>query len=364
MKQRISLIKKIDGILGPFILKNFTEVKYKKKPENIKKILLIRPGGMGDAALLLPVIKEIKLKYPWIIIDILCESRNCGIFNATPYADEIYLYDNIVSMLSLFKKKYDLIFDTEQSHFLSVIICRILRSKYRVGFDVFGRGRLFNHSIKYRHDLYEAQSFQNLFQQVFDLPETAALNPPYFEAEDTSEAVDEIIKRGIGKKIVCIFSGATIDERLWPEEKWAEVVKSLSESNCLVVLLGGAMEKKQCRIIKSLSGDKNAIDMSGRLSLLETNCLFLKSNILISTDSGILHLGVLSNIPTVSLFGSGISVKWAPRGEMHVVINKQLPCSPCTHFGSTPECMIDNSCMVKINSSDVLEAAKGLLDIK
>ncbi len=361
MKHKINIIKKIDGLLGSFLLKILPEVKWAKSPGNIRKVLVVRPGGMGDAALLLPVIKEVKLKFPEIKIDILCESRNSGIFSATPYVDDIMLYDNIGSILTLFRRKFDIIIDTEQSHFLSAIFCRFLRGYYRVGFDVFDRGRLFNNSIVYSHELYEAQSFHNLFRHIFDLPERSTLNPPYFKEETIKKKNDEIFISGKGKKIVCVFTGATIDERLWPEKRWAEVVESLCLRDCYVVLLGGDTERVQCQTILSLCKSKNAIDMSGQLSILETGWLFLRSILLISTDSGILHLGVLSDIPTVSLFGSGIAQKWAPKGHHHIVINKDLECSPCTQFGSTPECLNKNACMISITSEDIIEAAHKLL---
>ena len=361
MKQRISLIKKIDAILGPFLIKSFPGVKFKNKPENIRRILVIRPGGMGDAVLLLPVLKEIKLKYSGIIIDILCEYRNSGIFSSTPYVDNIMLYDNPVSMIPLFRRTYDIIIDTEQSHFLSVIICRLLRGKYKIGFDVYGRGRLFNKSIEYHHNLYEAQTFHKLFQTIFNISETAVIEPTYFKDDESANVVNKIITYGIDKRIICIFPGATVSERLWPEDRWAHIADTMADNSCLVVLLGGNMERKQCYNIKKMCRNDNVFDMSGKLSLLQTSLLFSKSNLLISTDSGILHLGVLSDIPTVSLFGSGIIEKWAPIGDHHIVISKDLECSPCTQFGSTPECLNKNACMISITSADIIEAAQELL---
>jgi len=88
--------------------------------------------------------------------------------------------------------------------------------------------------------------------------------------------------------------------------------------------------------------------------LLETTALFDQAKLLISTDSGILHLGVLCNVPTISLFGSGIADKWAPEGEKHIVINKHLDCSPCTKFGTTPPCPNGKACMLKIIPEDII----------
>jgi ADP-heptose:LPS heptosyltransferase len=64
----------------------------------------------------------------------------------------------------------------------------------------------------------------------------------------------------------------------------------------------------------------------------------------------------------LSLFGPGIQKKWAPRGQGHVVINKNLDCSPCTKFGYTPRCKKNAECMKRITVDEVVEKALELLE--
>ena len=82
---------------------------------------------------------------------------------------------------------------------------------------------------------------------------------------------------------------------------------------------------------------------------------------LASPHPTILHLAVGLGIPTVSLFGPGIAAKWAPRGERHVVINLNLPCSPCTRFGTTPPCPIHARCIQEISVDLVYQTAVALM---
>jgi ADP-heptose:LPS heptosyltransferase len=86
-----------------------------------------------------------------------------------------------------------------------------------------------------------------------------------------------------------------------------------------------------------------------------------RSQLLISGDSGVLHLGVGLGTPTVSLFGPGIADKWAPRGEQHIVINHKLPCSPGTRFGTTPPCPIGAKCIQDITVDEVFAASMKLV---
>jgi ADP-heptose:LPS heptosyltransferase len=86
--------------------------------------------------------------------------------------------------------------------------------------------------------------------------------------------------------------------------------------------------------------------------------LIAGADLLVSGDSGLLHIGVALGVPTVSLFGPGIAEKWAPRGEQHCVLNLQLPCSPCTLFGTTPPCEKQLACLSGVSVDTVFNAVK------
>ena len=101
------ILKFFDKWFGPFFL-NFCHSPHRLGNQTLipRKILVIRPGGIGDAALLVPVLRGVSLAYPGIIMDIVCESRNAGIFRMLPFVSGIYLYHNPKAVLALFFKKY------------------------------------------------------------------------------------------------------------------------------------------------------------------------------------------------------------------------------------------------------------------
>ena len=123
----------------------------------------------------------------------------------------------------------------------------------------------------------------------------------------------------------------------------------------------GPLSERELAFKITAQADCPLMNFCGDLSLSETGALFERTKLLISTDSGILHLGVLSGVPTVSLFGPGIAKKWGPKGENHIILNKELPCSPCTRFGETPPCSIGARCMTAITVNDVIKATSELL---
>jgi ADP-heptose:LPS heptosyltransferase len=157
-----------------------------------------------------------------------------------------------------------------------------------------------------------------------------------------------------------MFPGASIKERLWPIDRWSNVADDLWKMGRQPIIIGGRAEIDMSQEIMHVAKTP-IVNLCGRLSLSETAALFDRSRLLISTDSGILHIGAMCNIPTVSLFGPGIADKWGPKGERHIVINKELPCSPCTKFGTTPPCPNRQECMNEITSGEVIDAAIDLL---
>jgi ADP-heptose:LPS heptosyltransferase len=132
----------------------------------------------------------------------------------------------------------------------------------------------------------------------------------------------------------------------------------LNKYGCPVVVIGGKGDQPTGEaIVAGIDG----LNLAGKTSLAGSAAVIKQAALLVSGDSGMLHVGVGLGRPTVSLFGSGIAAKWAPRGDRHVVLNMQLPCSPCTKFGYTPPCPIDTQCLREISVEDVLSAALSLL---
>jgi ADP-heptose:LPS heptosyltransferase len=345
------IIKQIDQLIGPVLLKLLPKAAMaKSKATPLKKILVIRPGGMGDAFLLLPVLRAVFKKYK-VKIDVLCEPRNKAAFLNVDFISSIYFYRNLKSWWTILHYNYDLIIDTEQSHFLSAVMTRILKADLKIGFKTNGRDKMHNISLPYEQEEYEASLFWNLFTLVFDINPEISFDFPYFE--QTEPLVN-------GNDFVCFFPGASIKPKLWPEERWAKIIDWVAHKGFKPILLGSFLEKNQCSKIMSLLQNNKTSDMCCKLSIPETANLFKRAKVLISTDSSILHLGVLCNIPTISLFGPTSERKWAPKGNRHIIVKKTIECRPCTLFGTTPPCSNNLSCMTQISVNDVLMGLKNV----
>jgi len=353
---KIRFIKRIDTLIGkPFSRLLSTPHLFPDVP--VRSILIIRPGGIGDALLLAPAINLLRANFADASITILAERRNAGAFSLVPAIDRLLLYDRYVDLLHLFGSKYDLIIDTEQWHRMSAVIARLTSSNMKIGFDTNERRRLFTHPVFYSHDEYEAQSFINLLKPlainfVFDYVS------PFLTVPDTAVAEIGPLLGAYKSSYISVFPGASIKERRWGVDKFASLVRCISAAGVPSVIVGG---KEDTAAGDAILAGAGGLNLAGRTSLAGTAAVIAGSRLLVSGDSGVLHIAVGLGVPSVSLFGAGIAKKWAPRGDIHRVINRDLSCSPCTIFGTTPVCKNNARCLSEITAEEVSVAVSALL---
>jgi len=359
-KFKPSFIKSIDAVFGRLAIKLVPSPAPKDMPaDGIRSILIIRPGGIGDAALLSPALNKVREYFPAARIHILAERRNAGTFALVPGIDKVFLYDSPSGLIDVLRSSYDIVIDTEQWHRLSALIARLTGAQVIVGFDTNDRRRMFTHTVPYSHEDYEADSFLHLAALLgtdTDRDETA---PFLFPPDDARLIATNLLKSVETDKFVTIFPGASISERQWGVDRFRCVVKSLESHGVRVVVVGSADDKSLADAI--VSGSR-AVNLAGFTSIPGTAAVISSSRLLPSGDSGILHIGVGLGIPTVSLFGPGIAAKWAPRGPRHRVINMNIACSPCTRFGNTPPCPSNVSCLAGITPEEVVHALMDLIE--
>ncbi len=368
MVSKINMLKTFDKVLGKLLSEFFTRIISPRtnSKNKLDKILIVRPGGIGDAVLLLPAINVLKKIFPSSEIHILAEKRNAGIFKFCPEISKLYLYDDLKTfdLLRLFKNKYDLVIDTEQWHTLSSLIGYLTRAQIRIGFDTNGRSKLFTKVVDYSQDDYEAQSFLNLVSQVTDKKEVFDAEKKFISLIHENETlIDKLeeLKSGF-KFIVGLFYGATVKERMWGVLNFADLANKLIDNNIGVVLLGGKSDLGELNHFKKeINTNTNFIDFVGKTSLGETANIISKADLFISCDSGLMHIAYGLGVKTLSLFGAGIQEKWGPKSKNNFIINKNLFCSPCTKFGYTPRCPYGVKCLSEISVEEVYEKAVEVL---
>lgn len=355
----IPLLKKLDAVAGCIAAFLLPSPLRRELSHPINSLLLIRPGGIGDAVLLAPAIHSLKKNYPMIHISVLAEKRNAGVYSLIPGVDKLLCYDRPQELLQALRCNYDVVIDTEQWHRLSAVVARLIAAPVKIGFDTNERLRMFTHRIPYSHDDYESTSFAHLLVPLGIGHEGVEMADPFLSVPHSASITAAALLEPLhDQPFVTVFPGASITERRWGAERFRRVAELLSTFGFRTVVVGGKEDLQQG---DEIVGGGSGLNLAGLTTLAETAAVIQRSSLLLSGDSGVLHVAVGLGVPTVSLFGPGRSNKWAPQGSKHVVINKELSCSPCTTFGNTPTCPIYARCMREITVDEVFNAVTILL---
>ncbi len=349
-------MKRIDSFIGSQLV-NLLPIPTIRPSSTVRSVLVIRPGGIGDALLLGPAINSLKLHLPDITITVLAESRNAGAFSLIKGIDKLLLYDNPADFIQLTRSRYDLIIDSEQWHRLSAVVARLIPSAMKIGFDTNERRRLFTHVIPYAQDDYEAISFLNLLSPL-GITDDFDYSASFLSLAESAVKETDNLLNSITTPYITIFPGASVRERRWGSAKFRLLVRRIAVNGVNSVIIGSSADNHSGEAI--ISGS-TALNLAGKTTIAGTAALIRKSSLLVSGDSGVLHLGVGLGVPTVSFFGAGIANKWAPRRAIHKVINRKLHCSPCTLFGTTPVCPYGVKCLDEITVDIVYETVMNIL---
>ncbi|MCM8812276.1 MAG: glycosyltransferase family 9 protein [Candidatus Omnitrophica bacterium] len=359
-------MKLLDWCVGRILLfpGRFRRPAEKPVPEEVNRVLIIRPGGLGDAVLLVPMIRQLKETFPQATIDVLAEGRNAGVFKMAPDSAirRVYCYDTAPwRWWGILKAdRYDLVFDTEQWHLLNAFIAASLNAPCRIGFDTNPlRRHCYTKMVAYRHDEFEGISFLNMLRAVTGRMHRWDWSRPFLALP--REEADWARRLLEGRNAAAVALGGSIRERRLEEGKLLRLVSLLLERGFSVCLIGSKQEAPLAERIEGSCQGTSLINMAGKTSILQTAALLRASTVFIGADSGLMHLAYGLGTPVVALFGSGIEEKWAPPGGLVRVLNRHLPCSPCTRFGYTPACPIHVRCLQEIPAQEIAAAASDLL---
>ena len=343
------LIKWIDQFAAPALVIFLPEKAQYSAGTPISSILIIRPGGIGDAVLLLPMLNHISEMYPDAKIEVLAERRNAEVFCWSPAVSKIWQYDKLLNFTKLFLQHYDLIIDTEQCYRLSAVVGQLLRPTRLIGFATNERSRLLTDPCPYDHDEYEAIQFLRL---LIPLKGDAVISPIEFSKSlqlPQSKFISE-------KSYVVVFPGASVAAKQWPAERFAEVARYCEQSGFDVVVLGGGADRAVGKVIADFTA--RCLNLAGKTSLTEAAAIVSGAQLVISGDSGLLHIAQLQGVPTVSLFGPSNFQKWCRKGDCHFIMSANCGCSPCSKFGTIPTCRHNHQCITNITVTMVVDAVE------
>lgn len=334
-----------------------------------EKILIIRLSSIGDVLLTTALIRTLKKRFPNSKIDFVIKKQFKQLIAWHPSLNTIYAYPKKGTKNSLKEIKhrikaqqYDIIFDIHKN-FRSLY----LRSGSKAGkifkFKkfIFKRWLLIHCKI----DLYKQVT--PIYQRYIDSGRKLGIK---YDERGLDIYIPESIREAINQQwekilashtnlIIGIAPGASLKTKRWHVDGFKTVIAQLLEKypQACILLFG---DKNDQEITRELMVDTNPrlFDVAGKYSLLETAALMDYCKLVITNDTGLMHLASALNKKVIALFGSTTEhLGFFPCNKEAVVIqNNNLKCRPCSHVGRS-ECPKKHfKCMLEIQAADVLKA--------
>ena len=343
--------------------------------KSCKNMLVRGVNWIGDAVMTMPALRALRKNLPGAKISLLVRPWVAPLFENNPDIDEIVLYeDRFDSLIGRFKlasllkaKKFcsSILF---QNAFDAALIAFLSGIPERIGYSRDGRGFLLTNAIPFNRDdrkMHHVFYYLNILKNIGIDIDTEYSHPCiYLSMEERLRARD--VLKNLRRPVIGINPGATYGStKRWPSERFAEVSKRIiSELDGSVVIFGGQSEveiaKEICTFVnaKRQTPDSELKMIAGKTSLRELSALISECDILLTNDSGPMHIGYAVRTPLVAIFGSTDPSLTGPPGKENVVIKKDLQCSPCFKRKCDKQKM---ACMTSITPDEVFEAVKHLI---
>ena len=338
-----------------------------------RKILIIKLRAIGDVIMATPVIENLRAAYPEAQIDFLTERPCYPIVKNHPDLNEVIVFnrghisslpwhkalrENAKFLKKLRANRYDVVFDLFGNP-RSALITLATGAPTRVGFDFRGRKYAYNKVIPPRGDQIHEVLFNLDALSGIGLPiETTRL---FYAIDDLSVAFADTFwqeNQLDGQTVVGINASGGWYTKRWPLTSFAQLADALaSQHDVKILLFWGPGEKPDAdEIVAKMQHDALLIPATdlGKLA-----ALLGKLDLLVSTDSGPMHLAAAVGTPVVGIYGPTVPALQGPWGEQHAIVQKQgLTCLGCN--GVT--CKIEtHDCMEGLEVEVVLEKAQQAL---
>lgn len=334
--------------------------RVKKKSGRERRFLIVSTTGLGDSLWATPAIKALRQSLPDCYLAVLTSPIGQEIFKHNRHIDELFVVDKPI-LLSLFfllfklrKKEIGsvLLFHTSQR---AVLPFSALLGAWRIiGTEQMNKGldSLLTMAVE-KKPIHEIERRLEIVSKVG----AHTLDPTlefYVTESDEEKCANFLKKAGVPSylPLVGLHPGAKDAFKKWPPEKFIALGNRLVDHfGCQILVTGNGEEKQLAeKIAKEIKG---AQVVAGELSLGETGALIKRMSLMVSNDTGPMHVAFALKTPTVALFAPTDPKLCGPYfSHMAHVIAKRPTCTPCLR----KKCQ-DPFCMLQISEEEVYDAA-------
>ena len=337
------------------------------------KILVRAPNWIGDAVMCEPAVRGMRSLFPEAELTMLAKPAIAELFTAHPGLNRVLVYDDKGAHAGISGKwslagtlrrhRFDLAV-LFQNAFEAAFIAWLAGIPRRYGYATDGRVLFLTEPVAVPNGpvpMHQVEYYWNALRPLGIGGEVTAPTLPVSVEEDRLVDV-RLASAGIDSSalMIGINPGSTYGSaKRWLPDRFAEVAKRLvrrleqsERAHAAVVILGAKGEESLGKDIAAQLGGRSVV-LSGATTIRELMGVVKRCRLLITNDTGPMHIAAACGVPVVAVFGPTDWRTTAPYGRERSIVREAVDCAPCL----LRECPIDHRCMTRISVDRVYEAA-------
>ena len=338
-----------------------------KDTGKLEKILIRGPNWVGDAVLAIPAMKAIRDRFPQAEITLLVRPWVAGLFSSAPYIDKVWAANKPTTLKSWIRIARDIRqrdFDLSlllPNSFESAFMMFVAGVRQRIGYATDGRRWMLTGAVakstETRHQIHYYLDLAKALSAATDRPSISIEATP----SERDAARQLLAAEGIplNAPFLVLNPGAAYGSaKRWHQDRFASVADNLAADLGLhVAIIGSEAERVIAEQVREQMARPTAV-LNGKTSLEKLIGVLAESSLMITNDSGPMHIAAALGVPTVAIFGSTDETNTGPYGPRTRIVKHPVECSPCL----LRDCPIDHRCMEAVTVEEVCRAAKELVN--
>lgn len=344
--------------------------------------LVFQTAFIGDVLLSIPLMKAIREYYPNDELFLFCRKELRELFDAYDLVDKVIVAnkkkksDWSKSIAELTSYTYENVFCPHQS-LRSAFALNKINAKNKIGYSLWWNSYFFDHRIERPMKLPEAlrqlallaavnSDFRKKFNAVLLKPEALSSMTqesfkvflPKADFDLSMEFEESLPPPPTTKTRIGLAPGSVWNTKRW--DKFAELAADLDEKGYEVVLMGSKAELPICDRIEAVV--PRVDNQCGQGSILDAYESLKGLDLVVTNDSGLMHLACSSGTPVVSIFGPTVpALGYQPWGSKACIVQKPLSCRPCGLHGHKKCPIGTHDCMKQITVTQVVQSIKQMM---
>lgn len=342
-------------------------------PGDARRILVYRVGNIGDIICAIPSMHAIRKNFPGAEISLLSSPGRQGAMGARELLQGAGFIDNMIVYYkeeikspsgklklidALKKKRFDLFIELPMDltnlyiELRNIVFAKLIGARHAFGFNI-DTIRLFTRlQSKY-------MNFDNEVERLLGILKKEQLEIGDIESSlpattEERKPVDNFLIDLKDKRLIVLNPNAKMQRNRWPVERFAKVGRRVVKNyNAQILIIGARDDHERAEKLKRAIGE-GALNVAGRFTLLQTLELIRRSQLLITNDTGTVHMAALAGTPVIGIYSAWqLKGKWFPYGCRNIILRKEPECHTCYRS----ECR-HSTCLKDIDAEEVYTAVK------